>query len=101
MAALSRHAHRRRVLEHQAEVEADRGKPVPTPIPSSSDLQLKIRLIGEVKRTDETVKPKRGRRRSRKRAQPDRSLACGKDASASGRPCAAFISSASQKPACE
>jgi hypothetical protein len=71
MAALSRDAHRRRVLEHQAKVEADRGKPVPTPIPSSSDLQLKIRLIGEVKRSDETVEPKRGRRRSRKRTQPD------------------------------
>jgi hypothetical protein len=64
MAALSRDAHRRRVLEHQAKVAADRGKPVPTPIPSSSDPQLKIRLIGEVKRTDETVEPKRGRRRS-------------------------------------
>jgi hypothetical protein len=71
MAALSRDAHRRRVFEHQAKVAADRGKPVPTPIPSSSDPQLKIRLIGEVKRTDETVEPKRGRRRSRKRAQPD------------------------------
>jgi hypothetical protein len=71
MAALSRDAHRRRVLEHQAKVEADRGKPVTTPIPSSSDPQLKIRLIGEVKRTDETVESKRGRRRSRKRAQPD------------------------------
>jgi hypothetical protein len=72
MAALSRDAHRRRVLEHQAKVAAERGKPIPTPpIPSSSDPQLKIRLIGEVKRTDETVEPKRGRRRSRKRAQPD------------------------------
>jgi hypothetical protein len=72
MAALSRDAHRRRVLEHQSKVAADRGKPVPTPpILSSSDPQLKIRLIGEVKRTDETVAPQRGRRRSRKRAQPD------------------------------
>lgn len=71
MAALSRDAHRRRVLEHQAKVEADRGKPVPTPIRSSSDPQLEIRLIGEVKLTDETVEPKRGRRRSRKRAQPN------------------------------
>jgi hypothetical protein len=67
MAAPSRDAHRRRVLEHQAKVAVERGKPVP----SSSDPQLKIRLIGEVKRTDETVEPKRGRRRSPKRAQPD------------------------------
>ena len=69
MAALSRDAHRRRVLEHQAKIEADRRTPGPTPGPS--DPQLKIRLIGEVKRTDETVQPKRARQRSRKRAQPD------------------------------
>ena len=68
MAALSRDAHRRRVLEHQAKVEADRKRP---PVPSSSDPQLKIRLIGEVRRSDETVEPKRARQRSRKRAQPD------------------------------
>ena len=67
MAALSRDAHRRRVLEHQAKVAADQGAPVT----SSSDPQLKIRLIGEVKRSDETVEPKRARQRSRKRAQPD------------------------------
>jgi hypothetical protein len=67
MAALSRDAQRRRVLEHQAKVEADRG----TPVPVSSDPQLKIRLIGEVRRSDETVEPKRARQRSRKRAQPD------------------------------
>jgi hypothetical protein len=65
MAALSRDAHRRRVLEHQAKIEADPSTPGP------SDPQLKIRLIGEVKRTDETVQPKRARQRSRKRAQPD------------------------------
>jgi hypothetical protein len=57
MAALSRDAHRRRVLEHQAMVEADRS----TPVSSSSDPQLKIRLIGEVRRSDETVDPKRAR----------------------------------------
>ena len=67
MAALSRDAHRRRVLEHQAKVAADRS----TSIPPSSDPQLKIRLIAEVKRSDETVEPKLGRRRSPKRAQPD------------------------------
>jgi hypothetical protein len=70
MAALSRDAHRRRVLEHQAKVEADRSAAVPTPVPSS-DPQLKIRLIGEVKHTDETVQPKRARQRPRKPAQPD------------------------------
>jgi hypothetical protein len=69
MAALSRDAHRRRVLEHQAKVEAD--KSAPTPVPASSDPQLKIRLIGEVRRSDETVEPKRARQRSRKRVQPD------------------------------
>jgi hypothetical protein len=67
MAALSRDAHRRRVLEHQAKVEADRNAPVT----SSSDPQLKIRLVGEVRRSDETVEPKRARQRPRKRAQPD------------------------------
>ena len=67
MAALSRDAHRRRVLEHQAKVAADQSAPVT----SSSDPQLKIRLIGEVRRSDETVEPKRARQRSRKRAQPD------------------------------
>ncbi len=66
MAAL-RDAHRRRVLEHQAKIEADRS----TPVPPSSDRQLKIRLIGEVRNSDETAKPKRSRRRSRKRTQPD------------------------------
>ena len=65
MAAPSRDAHRRRVLEHQAKVEVDRSTPVP------SDPQLKIRLIGEVKRSGETVEPKRARQRSRKPAQPD------------------------------
>ena len=57
VAALPRDAHRRRVLEHQAMVEADRS----TPVSSSSDPQLKIRLIGEVRRSDETVDPKRAR----------------------------------------
>jgi hypothetical protein len=70
MAAPSRDAHRRRVLEHQAKVEADRSATVPTPIPSS-DPQLKTRLIGEVRRSDDTLQPKRGRQRPRKRAQPD------------------------------
>jgi hypothetical protein len=69
MAALSRDAHRRRVLEHQAKVEAAGSAAVPTSGPS--DPQLKIRLIGEVKHTDETVQPKRARQRSRKPAQPD------------------------------
>ena len=55
MAALSRDAHRRRVLEHQAKVAADRS----APIPPSSDPQLKILLIAEVKRSDETIEPKR------------------------------------------
>jgi predicted DNA-binding protein len=40
-------------------------------VPPSSDPQLKIRLIGEVRRSDEAVEPKRARQRSRKRAQPD------------------------------
>ena len=58
MAALSRDAHRRRVLEHQPKVAADQGKPVPTPpILSSSDPQLKIRLIGEVKRPMRRSRP--------------------------------------------
>jgi hypothetical protein len=70
MAALSRDSHRRRVLEHQAKVEADK-KSAPTSVAASSDPQLKIRLIGEVKRSDETVEPKRSRQRSRKPAQPD------------------------------
>jgi len=65
MAAPSRDAHRRRVLEHQAKAEVDRSTPVPT------DPQLEIRLIGEVKRADETVQPKRARQRARKRTQPD------------------------------
>ena len=59
MAALSRDAHRRRVLEHQAKVEADRSKPVPASVPASSDPQLEIRLIGEVRSSDETVEQKR------------------------------------------
>jgi hypothetical protein len=67
MTALSRESHRRRVLEHQAKVAADQSASVT----SSSDPQLKIRLIGEVRRSDETVEPKRGRQRPRKRAQPD------------------------------
>jgi hypothetical protein len=68
MAALSRDAHRRRVLEHQAKAEVDQS----TPVPSSSDPQFKIRLIGEVRRGDESVEPpKRARQRPRKRAQPD------------------------------
>jgi hypothetical protein len=69
MAALSRDAHRRRVLEHQAKAEAD--KSAPTPVPASSDPQLKIRLIGEVRRNDEAAEPKRSRQRPRKPAQPD------------------------------
>jgi hypothetical protein len=69
MAALSRDAHRRRVLEHQSKVEAAGNAAIPTPGPS--DAQLKIRLIGEVKHTDETVQPKRARQRPRKPAQPD------------------------------
>jgi hypothetical protein len=67
MAALSRESHRRRVLEHQAKVEAERS----TPHTSSSDPQLKIPLIGEVRRSDEMIEPTRARQRSRKRAQPD------------------------------
>ena len=69
MAAPSRDAHRRRVLEHQAKVDAD--KSASTPVPASSDPQLKIRLIGEVKRSGETVEPKRAGQRYRKPAQPD------------------------------
>jgi hypothetical protein len=74
MAAPSQDVHRRRVLEHQAKLEADRSTPVPVSVPSSPDPQLKIRLIGEVRRSDESVaptEPKRGRQRSRKRTQPD------------------------------
>ena len=67
MAAPSRDAHRRRVLEHQAKVAVERGKPVP----ASSDPQLKIRLIGEVRRGDKAAEPKRSRQRSRKPGQPD------------------------------
>jgi hypothetical protein len=69
MAAPSRDAHRRRVLEHQAKVDAD--KSASTPVPASSDPQLNIRLIGEVKRSGEMVEPKRARQRSQKPAQPD------------------------------
>ena len=36
-----------------------------------SDPQLKIRLIGEVRRSEEVAEPKRAAKRSRKPAQPD------------------------------
>jgi hypothetical protein len=65
MAALLRDAHRRRVLEHQAKIQADRSTPGP------ADPQLKIRLIGEVKRDDTTMQAKRARRRTRKPDQTD------------------------------
>jgi hypothetical protein len=71
MAAPSQDAHRRRVFEHQAKLEADRSTPVPASAAAPSDPQLKIRLIAEVKRSDETAEPKRARQRSRKRDQPD------------------------------
>jgi len=69
VAALSRDAHRRRVLEYQAKAEAE--KSAPAPVPSPSDHQLRIPLIGEVRRSDQGGEPKRARQRSRKSAQPD------------------------------
>jgi hypothetical protein len=67
MAALSRDAHRRRVLEYQAKVEMERSAPTAGP----SDPQLKIPLIGEVKRSDGTPQPKRRRPRGQKHVQPE------------------------------
>jgi hypothetical protein len=67
MAALSRDAHRRRVLEHQAKLEAAQSPSVA----GSPDPQLKIRLIGEARTSVESPPLKRGRRRTRKAAQPE------------------------------
>jgi hypothetical protein len=69
MAAFPRDAiaHRRRVLEHQAKVEAERG----TPVPHSSETQLKIPLIGEVKPGGGAEQPKRKRGKTSRPVQPE------------------------------
>jgi hypothetical protein len=58
--------HRRRILEHLEKMEAE--KPAPEPAPS--DPQLKIPLIGEVRRPPEVSPPKRRARRTAKPSQP-------------------------------
>jgi hypothetical protein len=67
MAASPQNVHRRRVLEYQTRLEAERRAAVA----AASDPQLRIPLIGEVKRSDGTPQSKRGRQRSTKRIQPD------------------------------
>jgi hypothetical protein len=69
MAALERDAiaHRRRVLEHQAKVEAERGTAVPNP----SEAQLKIPLIGEVKPSGGAEQLKRKRGKTPRPVQPE------------------------------
>jgi hypothetical protein len=60
--------HRRRILDHQEKVEAQRRAP-PT-APQSSEPQLRIPLIGEVRRPEPAAsKPKRPR--GKKPVQPD------------------------------
>lgn len=60
MAAPERDAaeHRRRVLEHQARLAAEQKTPNAAP----SDSQLRIPLVGEVKRSDGAQPPKRRRK---------------------------------------
>lgn len=67
MGALARDAHRRRVLEYQAKASTEQTVPIPGP----SDPQLKIPLIGEVKRSDGSTQPKRRRPRGQKHIQPE------------------------------
>ena len=68
MAAPSQEAHRRRVLEDQTLLEEQRR----APIPGQSDPQLKIPLVGEVKRNnDGTPQSKRRQKRTRRSAQPE------------------------------
>jgi hypothetical protein len=67
MAAISPEArdHRRRILDYQEKIETERRGPG---LPSS-DAQLRIPLIGEVRRP-EAPAPKRKRPRSKKQVQP-------------------------------
>jgi hypothetical protein len=67
MAARSRDTHRRRVLEHQTKAATERSVAAPGP----SDPQLKIPLIGEVKRTNDAPQPNRRRPRGQKHFQPE------------------------------
>jgi hypothetical protein len=57
--------HRRRILDHLEKIEAE--KPTSKP---PSDPQLKIPLIGEVRRPPEPPPPKRRARRTAKPRQP-------------------------------
>jgi len=59
--------HRRRVLNHQ-EMQGQRQEPSPQP---RDDPQLKMPLIGEVRRPDPAPPPKRSRRRVKKPIQPE------------------------------
>jgi hypothetical protein len=67
MAASSRVSrdHRQRILDHQEKIEAEQR----APLAPSSDRQLKIPLIGEVRRTEPSP-PKRPRRRTKTHVQP-------------------------------
>jgi hypothetical protein len=67
MGAFARDAHRRRVLEYQAKAATEQSAATPGP----SEPQLKIPLIGEVKRSDGAPPPKRRRRRAQKHVQPE------------------------------
>ena len=71
MAAPSQEAHRRRVLEYQTRLEEQRR----APIPGQSDPQLKIPLVGEVKRnndgTPQCVVLTADGQRTRRSAQPE------------------------------
>jgi len=60
MAPISRNAkdHQRRVLEHQTRMAADRRAPDAGPV----DPQMRIPLVGEVKRNDAAPQPKRKKR---------------------------------------
>lgn len=66
MAAISQAArdHRRRMLDHQEKVDAEQRNSS-----QSSDRQLKMPLIGEVRRPAEPA-PKTTRSRTKKSAQP-------------------------------
>ena len=67
MAASSRISrdHRQRILDHQEKIEAEQRAPLLPP----SDPQLKIPLIGEVRRAEPSP-PKRQRRRAKTHVQP-------------------------------
>jgi hypothetical protein len=58
--------HRRRILEHQQRVAAEQQ----TPDATSSEPQLKMPLIGEVRRPEAPIPPKRRRPKRKKPIQP-------------------------------